>query len=61
MSERNLEALSDRERACLAYLDEAKKLGISFSRYCRQKELKLHEWSWVKRKRSKYLSITHNF
>jgi hypothetical protein len=49
MSERNLEALSDRERACLAYLDEAKKLGVSFSRYCREKELKLHEWSWVKR------------
>jgi len=49
MSDRNLEALSDRERACLAYLDEAKKLGVSFSRYCREKELKLHEWSWVKR------------
>ena len=49
MSERNLEALSDRERACLAYLDEAKKLGVSFSRYCREKELKLHEGSWVKR------------
>jgi hypothetical protein len=49
MSDRSLEALSDRERACLAYLDEAKKLGVSFSRYCREKELKLHEWSWVKR------------
>jgi hypothetical protein len=49
MSERNLEALSDRERACLAYLDEAKKQGVSFSRYCREQELKLHEWSWVKR------------
>ena len=49
MSERNLEALSDRERACLAYLEEAKKLGVSFSRYCREKELKLHEWGWVKR------------
>jgi hypothetical protein len=49
MSERNLEALSDRERACLAYLEEAKKLGVSFSRYCREQELKLHEWSWVKR------------
>lgn len=49
MSERNLGALNDRERACLAYLNEAKKLGVSFSRYCREKELKLHEWSWVKR------------
>ena len=49
MTKGSLEALSERERACLAYLDEAKKLGVSFSRYCREKELKLHEWSWVKR------------
>jgi hypothetical protein len=49
MSNRNLAALSDRELACLAYLNEAKKLGVSFSRYCREKELKLHEWGWVKR------------
>ena len=49
MSDRNLEGLSERERACLAHLEAAKKLGVSFSRYCREKELKLHEWSWVKR------------
>ena len=49
MSERNLEALSERERACLTYLRQAQELGVSFSRYCREKELKLHEWSWVKR------------
>ena len=49
MSDRNLEGLSERERACLAHLEEAQKLGVSFSRYCREKELKLHEWSWVKR------------
>ena len=49
MSERNLEALSERERACLTHLRQAEELGVSFSRYCREKELKLHEWSWVKR------------
>jgi hypothetical protein len=49
MSDWNVEGLSDRERACLAYLDEAKKLGVSFSRYCREKALKRNEWAWVKR------------
>jgi hypothetical protein len=49
MSDRKLEGLNDRERACLAYLDEAKKLGVSFSRYCRDKALKRNEWAWVKR------------
>jgi hypothetical protein len=49
MSERNLGALSERERACLTHLRQAEELGVSFSRYCREKELKLHEWSWVKR------------
>lgn len=32
----NLEGSSDRERACLAHLEESKKLGVSFSRYCRE-------------------------
>jgi hypothetical protein len=49
MSERNLEALSDRERACLAQLDEAKKLGVNFSRNCWEKDLSIHQWRWVKR------------
>jgi hypothetical protein len=49
MSDRNLEGLSERERACLAHLDEAKKLGVSFSRYCREKDLSMHQWSWIKR------------
>ena len=31
MTNRNLEALSDRERACLAHLEEAKRLGVSFT------------------------------
>ena len=45
----NLEALNERERACLGHLEQAKKLGVSFSRYCREKELSLHQWAWVKR------------
>ena len=49
MSDRNLEGLSDRERACLAHLEEARKLGVSFSRYCREKQLSMHQWTWVKR------------
>jgi hypothetical protein len=49
MSERNIEALSDQERACLAHLRQAKELGVSFSQYCRDRDLKVHQWSWVKR------------
>jgi len=49
MAKWNLEALNERERACLGHLEQAKKLGVSFSRYCREKELSLHQWAWVKR------------
>jgi hypothetical protein len=49
MSDRNLEGLSERERTCLAHLEEAKRLGVNFSRYCREKDLSMHQWSWVKR------------
>ena len=49
MSNRNLEALNERERACLAHLEEAKRLGVSFSRYCREKGLSMHQWTWIKR------------
>jgi len=49
MSNRNLEALSERERACLSHLEEAKRLGVSFSQYCREKELSMHQWTWIKR------------
>jgi hypothetical protein len=31
MSDRNLDALSERERACLAHLSQAQELGVSFS------------------------------
>jgi len=33
MAKWNLEALSDRERACLGHLEQAKRLGVSFSRW----------------------------
>ena len=45
----DVEALNERERACLGHLEQAKRLGVSFSRYCREKELRLHQWAWVKR------------
>ena len=49
MSDRTVEGLNERERACLAHLEEAKKLGLNFSRYCREKDLSFHQWAWVKR------------
>ena len=49
MAKWNLEALNERERACLGHLEQAKRLGVSFSRYCREKELSLHQWAWIKR------------
>jgi len=35
MTQPNLQALSERERECLAHLAEAKKLGVSFSQYAK--------------------------
>ena len=49
MSERKVEALSERERACLAHLEEAKRLGVSFSQYCRDQQISMHQWTWIKR------------
>ncbi len=49
MSDRNLESLSERERACLTHLRQAQELGVSFSRYCREHDLKFQQWAWVKR------------
>jgi hypothetical protein len=31
------------------YLREAQGLGVSFSRYCRERDLKYQQWAWVKR------------
>jgi hypothetical protein len=49
MSDRNLAGLSERERTCLSHLEEAQKLGVSFSRYCREKKLSMYQWTWIKR------------
>jgi len=49
MSERNVEGLSERERACLAHVEEARRLGWTFSRYCREKDLNIHQLTWTKR------------
>jgi hypothetical protein len=49
MTKGSLEALSERERECLAHLEEAKRLGVSFSRYCRDKEISMYQWTWIKR------------
>jgi len=49
MSDRNLETLTERERTCLAHLSQARDLGISFSKYCRERDLKFQQWAWVKR------------
>jgi hypothetical protein len=49
MSKRTLEALNDRERACLAHLEEAKMMGLTFSGYCREKGLSMNQWTWIKR------------
>jgi PAS domain-containing protein len=29
-------------------LKEARKLGVSFSRYCREKHLSMHQWTWIR-------------
>ena len=49
MAKWNLDSLNERERACLSHLEQAKKLGVSFSRYCRDKDLSQGQWAWVKR------------
>ena len=49
MSEASIERLSERERACLEHVRQAQELGLSFSEYCRQKDLKFNQWYWIKR------------
>lgn len=49
MSAVNVENLSDQQRACLEHLRQAQELGVSFSQYCRQRDLKHDQWYWVKR------------
>lgn len=49
MSEKTVKNLSERERACLEHLRQAQELGVSFSQYCRERDLPMNQLYWVKR------------
>lgn len=42
------DVLSEKERACLAHDRQARALGISFAEYCRERDLKVNQWYWVR-------------
>jgi len=42
------DGLSEKERACLAHHRQAQALGISFAEYCREHDLKVNQWYWVR-------------
>lgn len=48
MSQAKVE-LSEKERACLEHLRQAREQGKSFSQYCREQDLSFNQWYWVKR------------
>lgn len=48
MSQAKVE-LSEKERACLDHLRQAREQGKSFSQYCREQNLSHNQWYWVKR------------
>jgi hypothetical protein len=48
MSETVVDVLSEKERACLAHARQAQKLGVSFAEYCRQRDLKVNQWYWIR-------------
>ena len=48
MSEAIVDELSEKERACLAHHRQAQALGISFAEYCRERDLKVNQWYWVR-------------
>ncbi|MGH8746651.1 MAG: IS66 family insertion sequence element accessory protein TnpA, partial [Burkholderiales bacterium] len=31
------------------HLRQAQELGVSFSQYCRERDLRFHQWYWIKR------------
>jgi hypothetical protein len=33
----------------MAHLEEARKLGVSFSQYCRDRQISFYQWTWIKR------------
>jgi hypothetical protein len=48
MSEAIVDELSEKEQACLAHHRQAQTLGISFAEYCRERDLKVNQWYWVR-------------
>jgi hypothetical protein len=48
MSEAIVDELSEKERACLEHHRRAQTLGISFAEYCRERDLKVNQWYWVR-------------
>jgi hypothetical protein len=49
MSKKMVEALSDRERACLEHFRQAQELKVTFSQYCRERNLSVHQCYWIRR------------
>jgi hypothetical protein len=48
MSKAVVDGLSEKEQACLAHHRQAQALGISFAEYCRERDLKVNQWYWVR-------------
>lgn len=48
MSKAVIDALSEKERACLAYDRPARAQGVSFAEYCRARDLKVNQWYWIR-------------
>lgn len=48
MSEAIVEDLSEKERACLAHHRQAQALGMGFAQYCRERDLKVNQWYWIR-------------
>ena len=48
MSEAIVDVLSEKEQACLEHARRAQALGISFAEYCRQRDLNVNQWYWVR-------------
>lgn len=48
MSKAIVDELSEKERACLKHDRQARTLGIGFAEYCRERDLKVNQWYWVR-------------
>lgn len=48
MSKTVVDGLSEKEQTCLAHHRQAQALGISFAEYCRERDLKVNQWYWIR-------------